>query len=164
MISPSGDKNAVAEAFWRFSLMLYARPGVAAALIGLQDRAGHNVNLILFGLWLAAGRGRRLDVAGLARARGAIETLDRRAVLPLRNLRRRLKSDPDLDIQALYRRLSALELAAERRIQARLAASVAGRAGKGSRLALAEANLRLILGEDYASPEGAVLSEALADL
>lgn len=144
--------------------MLYARPGVAAALIGLQDRAGHNVNLILFGLWLATGRGRRLDAAGLARARSAIETLDRRVVLPLRDLRRRLKSDPDPDIQALRRRLSAVELAAERRIQARLAASVAGRAGKASRLALAEANLRLILGGDHASLEAAVLRQALAAL
>ena len=144
--------------------MLYGRPHVAAALIGLQDRAGHNVNLILFGLWLAAGRGRRLDAAGLARAREAVQKLDQSMVLPLRNLRRRLKADRDPDIQALYRRLLALELAAERRIQARLAATVAGRAGSGSRLALAAANLRLILGKDYASPEGAVLSEALARL
>jgi uncharacterized protein (TIGR02444 family) len=164
VIGSAGDKSAAAEAFWRFSLMLYGRPHVAAALIGLQDRAGHSVNLILFGLWLAVGRGRRLDAAGLARARGATEKLDGSVVLPLRNLRRCLKSDPDPDIQALYRRLLALELAAERRIQARLAATNAGRAGKGSRRALAEANLRLILGADFASPEGAVLSEALADL
>ena len=32
----SRDK-ALAESFWRFSLMVYSRPGVAGTLIGLQD-------------------------------------------------------------------------------------------------------------------------------
>jgi uncharacterized protein (TIGR02444 family) len=157
----AADKRGPAEAFWRFSLMLYARPGVAAALIGLQDRAGRNVNLILFGLWLALGRGRQLDAQGLARARAAMARLDRDVVLPLRDLRRALKGDPDPDIEELRRRVLALEVAAERRVQARLAATVAGRAAKGSRLALAEANLRLILGDDFASAEAAVLREAV---
>jgi uncharacterized protein (TIGR02444 family) len=157
----AADKRGPAEAFWRFSLMLYARPGVAAALIGLQDRAGRNVNLILFGLWLALGRGRQLDAAGLARARAAMARLDRDVVLPLRDLRRALKGDSDPDIEELRRRVLALEVAAERRVQARLAGTVAGRAAKGSRLALAEANLRLILGDDFASAEAAVLREAV---
>jgi uncharacterized protein (TIGR02444 family) len=157
----AADKRGPAEAFWRFSLMLYARPGVAAALIGLQDRAGRNVNLILFGLWLALGRGRQLDAQGLARARAAMARLDRDVVLPLRDLRRALKGDSDSDIEELRRRVLALEVAAERRVQARLAGTVAGRAAKGSRLALAEANLRLILGDDFASAEAAVLREAV---
>lgn len=144
--------------------MVYSCPGVAAALVGLQDRAGHNVNLILFGLRLAMGQGRRLDAAGLARARAAVEKLDRDVVVPLRNLRRALKGDPDPDIQDLRKRVLTLELAAERRIQARLAATVAGRAGKGSRIRLAEANLRLILGADFASREGDLLREMLAGL
>jgi uncharacterized protein (TIGR02444 family) len=59
-------QDAAAESFWRFSLMVYARPGVAEALIGLQDRAGHNVNLILFGLWLGLCEAVPLDAAGLA--------------------------------------------------------------------------------------------------
>ena len=46
------------EAFWRFSLVFYERPGVADALIALQDRGGFDVNLILFALWLGiSGRG-----------------------------------------------------------------------------------------------------------
>jgi hypothetical protein len=37
MMRLGGRENAVAgEAFWRFSLALYARPGVAEALIALQ--------------------------------------------------------------------------------------------------------------------------------
>ena len=47
------------EALWRFSLAFYARPGVAEALIALQDRAGLDVNLMLFALWLGvSGRSR----------------------------------------------------------------------------------------------------------
>lgn len=164
MIVLGPDKKAAAEAFWRFSLMVYGRPGVAATLVGLQDRAGHNVNLILFGLWVAIGRGRRLDAAGLARARAKIVKLDGNVVAPLRDLRRNLKSDPDPDIQNLRKRVLALELVAERRIQAQLAATTAGRAAKGNRIGLAESNLRLILGADFFSPEGELLRETLAGL
>jgi uncharacterized protein (TIGR02444 family) len=160
----AADKRAAAVAFWRFSLMVYARPGVVAALIGLQDRGGHNVNLILFGLWLAIGRGKRLDPAGFARARAVIETLDHDVVLPLRKLRRDLKSNPDPDIQELRLRVLALEIAAERRVQARLAGIVAGGAAKGRRVVLAQANLRLILGGDFASPEATVLRDVAAGL
>jgi uncharacterized protein (TIGR02444 family) len=45
-----GEAATVGAAFWRFSLALYARPGVAAALLGLQDRAGRDVNLVLYTL------------------------------------------------------------------------------------------------------------------
>ena len=78
--------------------MVYARPGVADALI-LQDRGGHNVNLILFGLALATAEGARLDAAGLARATAAIGGIDRDIVAPLRRLRRALRADPDPDIR-----------------------------------------------------------------
>lgn len=162
MIAVSAGKSSAAEAFWRFSLMLYARPGVAAALIGLQDRAGHNVNLILFAIWLAASRGNRLNAAGLARARAVIEKLDRDVISPLRELRRALKPDPDRDVQALRQRVLALEVAAERRVQARLAETFVDRIAKGSRAALAEANLRMVLGADFDTAEAAVLCRAIA--
>lgn len=164
MIAASSEKQGAAESFWRFSLMLYGRPGVAAALIGLQDRAGHNVNLILFAVWLAIGYASRLDVAGVMRARAAIGKLDGDVVLPLRNLRRALKSDSDHDVQALRQRILALEIASERRVQARLAETFAGRSGKGSRAALVEANLRAVLGADFDSSEAAALRQAIAGL
>jgi uncharacterized protein (TIGR02444 family) len=153
--------NAAAEDFWRFSLMVYARPGVAEALIGLQDRAGYNVDLILFGWWLGLCECTRLDAAGLARAEAAMAELDRTVVAPLRALRRSLKSDPDPDVRALRQRVLALEIAAERRVQARLAASVQRKPEDDSRHDLAEANLRLILGADFASTEAALLRWAL---
>ena len=59
-----------ARRFWRFSLALYARPGVAEALIALQDRAGLDVNLILFGLWVGTRHGRDLGQRGVRRGGG----------------------------------------------------------------------------------------------
>jgi uncharacterized protein (TIGR02444 family) len=158
------DKAAV-ESLWRFSLMVYSRPGVDAALIGLQDRGGHNVNLILYGLWLAICCGCRLDAAGLARARAAIAGLDQAVVTPLRRLRRELKPTPDPDIQEIRRRMLALEITAERSIQARLAAKLPRRNSKPrARTTLAEANLRLILGGDFDAPEGEALKQVIAEL
>jgi uncharacterized protein (TIGR02444 family) len=160
------NETAAAEGFWRFSLTVYARPGVAEALIGLQDRLGHDVNLMLFGLWLGLCEGRQLDAAALKRARTAITPIHDAVVAPVRRLRRQLKDNPDADIQALRRRALALELAAERRVQARLAASLGGRrrAAAADRSAIAEANLRRILAADFASPEAAALRRALANL
>ncbi len=148
-----------AEAFWRFSLMVYGRPAVADALIRLQDRGGHNVNLILFGLWFALCEGGELDAAALGDAQKAVAALDRDVVLPLRRLRTALRGNDDPDIRDLRRRVLTLEIAAERRVQIRLAAGIPHRQpiGDGSRRALAEANLRLILGPDFASEEAAIL-------
>ncbi|MFZ2005341.1 MAG: TIGR02444 family protein [Stellaceae bacterium] len=156
-------RTLAAEAFWRFSLMIYARPGIADALIGLQDRDGHNVNLILFGVWLGLCETIRLDAAGLACAKAAIAGIDRDVVIPLRDLRRALKPDPDPDIRALRRRVLALEIAAERRVQARLSASIGRRKARGGdRHAVSEANLRLILGADFESAEALLLRRAIA--
>ena len=155
--------DTAAEGFWRFSLLVYARPGVADALIRLQDRDGYNINIILFGLWLGLCEGMRLDAAGLARAKAAIAGIDRDVVSPLRRLRRELRADPDPDIRELRRRVLALEIAAERRVQARLAASAMHRrARSGDRRALAEANLRIILGDDFKSDEATLLRQAIA--
>jgi uncharacterized protein (TIGR02444 family) len=156
-------RDDAAVSFWRFSLMVYARAGVAEALISLQDRGGHNVNLILFGLWLAVCDGRRLDAATLARAKTALAPVERKVVAPLRALRRALKGDFDADIEEMRRRVLALELAAERRAQARLAASLVPRHAAGSTdRAAADVNLQLILGADFASPEADLIRQAIA--
>lgn len=139
-------QDAAADSFWRFSLMLYSRAGVADALLRLQDERGRNVNLILFGLWLGLCEGVRLDDTGLARAEAAIAALDRDIVAPLRRLRRQLKDSPDSDIRDLRRRVLTLEIAAERRVQTRLAASLSPMRSDGDHHAVAEANLRLVLG------------------
>ena len=158
-----GKPDGSGEAFWRFSLALYARPGVAEALIGLQDRAGREVNLVLFALWLAA-RGHRLDHVELAAAETAIAPIARDTIGPLRQLRRGLRSAPDNDLQDLRRRVLGLELAAERHGQHRLAATISALPSSGDRGEAAEANLVLCLGSEAQSPEAAILRRALTAL
>jgi len=162
-----GSDDAAGEAFWRFSLALYVRPGVAEALIAIQDRAGHDVNLILFGLWLGASEGRILAAGELEAARAVITPIAGAAVAPLRPLRRQLKGSLDADLAMLRRRVGALEIAAERRVQYRLAAQGSGASGAkpdGDPLAAAQANLALVLGAEAVAPETLILRDALASL
>jgi uncharacterized protein (TIGR02444 family) len=161
----SGRGAAGRESLWRFSLALYARPGVAEALIGLQDRAGCDVNLLLFALWLGATTRRILDAAGLAAAEAAMAPLNTEVVQPLRRLRRQLKGAGDSDLRELHRRILNLELAAERQVQHRLAVTTPddGHLEPGMMpLAAAEANLALCLGEEAGSGEADVLRQAVA--
>src|SRR6266481_377836 len=108
MWHPGGQGDVAGAAFWRFSLALYARPGVADALIAIQDRAARDVNLILFGLWLGGSRGRLLTDDDLAGAEAAIAPIAGAAVAPLRELRRQLKAADDPDLAALRRRIAGL--------------------------------------------------------
>jgi uncharacterized protein (TIGR02444 family) len=157
-----------AAGFWKFSLDFYARRGVSAALIELQDRAGLDVNLILFALWHGlSGRG-RLDDESLAVADGAARAIQTEIVMPLRALRRRFRTDPDADIQGLREAIKALELHAEKIAQARLAdcaRPVAIDIDPVERLAAAGANLTLSLGADRAhGAEAGVIRRALEEL
>jgi uncharacterized protein (TIGR02444 family) len=79
-----------ASPFWDFSLRLYARPGVAAACLRLQERHGIDVNILFCCLWLGmAGQvaTRRDVVRMIARVR----TLHEQVVKPLRAARTALK-------------------------------------------------------------------------
>ena len=152
------------RAFWRFSLLFYALPGVSPALIALQDRDGTDVNLALFALWLgASGRG-RLTPVGLAAAERSVATIRAEIVVPLRRVRRRLRTEPAADLQSLRARVQAVELAAERTAQLRLAA-VAGpvvERRSSHRIADGEANLALLLGPRAESVEAGALRRAFA--
>jgi uncharacterized protein (TIGR02444 family) len=153
------------EALWRFSTAFYARAGVAEALIKLQDRAGFDVNLMLFALWFGLSGRNRFTAAELAAADRAIDPIKGDLVEPLRALRRRLRSNPDADIQRLREEIKRLELAAERILQNRLA-HFAGMPvtnnDPASRVAAAEANLALYLGPEAAdSAEAAIIRDAL---
>src|SRR5438105_6212836 len=115
-----------AEALWRFSVALYECPGVAEALTELQDRAGLDVNLMLFALWVgASGRG-KLTAEALAAAARVATPIRSGLIEPLRALRRNLKSDPDREIQQLREGIKSLELAAEKLVHDRLGAILLG--------------------------------------
>ena len=163
MTEPAGESPDEA-ALWHFSLEFYSRPGVSEALIALQDRAGRDVNLILFALWLGvSGRG-RLTSDGIECADRIVRPIRAEIVEPLRELRRKLRADPDTEIQRLREGVKALELAAERIVQRRLAriAGAPSDADPASRFAAAYANLALYLGSEMVgSPEAATIGEAL---
>jgi uncharacterized protein (TIGR02444 family) len=76
---------------WRFSLAFYAMPAVAPACLRLQDEAGVDVNLLLFLLWNAA-QGRRLAADAVAEAERHVSAWRGAVVLPLRAVRRALKT------------------------------------------------------------------------
>jgi uncharacterized protein (TIGR02444 family) len=98
--------------FWRFSIKFYAVPGVADACIALQDQARVDVNILFFLLWNAT-QGRaytKADVSEVERLIGAWRDM---AVVPIRNVRRALKSPPDA-AEGFRTRIKAVELEAER--------------------------------------------------
>jgi uncharacterized protein (TIGR02444 family) len=103
--------------FWRFSLQYYRLPKVADACIALQEDAGVDVNLLLFLLWHARQR-RRLTVIDVTELEQKIAPWRDITVIPLRSVRRALKSPPVLveasTAEAFRNRIKAVELEAER--------------------------------------------------
>ena len=90
MTDATPDKSSRESPFWRFSLRFYARPEVAAACLELQDKAGVDVNLMLFLLFLAEEK-RAVTKDEVARLDARIASWRAQVVIPLRDLRRRLK-------------------------------------------------------------------------
>lgn len=109
--------NDRSSPFWRFSLALYARPGVAPACLRLQEEAGADVNVLLYATWLGT-RGRKLDAGRMQSVVAAVEEWRKSAVVPLRSARRFLKNSPDLfpapQTEALRTAVKKAELEAER--------------------------------------------------
>ena len=103
--------------FWRFSLRFYRNPDVAAACIALQDEAGVDVNVLLFLLWNAT-QARTLTQATVADLDRRIGAWRDATVIPLRALRRALKTPPAVvepgAAEAFRTRIKAVELEAER--------------------------------------------------
>jgi uncharacterized protein (TIGR02444 family) len=169
-IPPGGMFAAVGalpagESLWRFSLAFYARPGVSAALIALQNHHGLDVNLILFALWLGLSGRTKLDRKGLVSADRAIRGLRVEIIEPLRTMRRRLKPDLQADVRSLREAIKSLEIEAEKTAQHRLALNAPPpkvETDPALRLADARANLALCLGPGTArGAEAAVILEAL---
>ena len=116
---PDQDQNSTASKspFWRFSVKFYAVPGVAPACIELQDRAGVDVNVLFFLLWNATEH-RALSQAEVADIERKIGAWRETAVVPLRNVRRALKTPPPVmkpdEAEGFRTRIKAVELEAER--------------------------------------------------
>ncbi len=78
------------SAFWNFSLRVYARAGVPAACLEIQEAVGADVNVVLFLLYLATQR-RALNAAEVAALDAAVAPWRDAVVRPLRSARRHLK-------------------------------------------------------------------------
>ena len=97
--------------FWDYSLAHYAREGVSAACLALQDEHDLDVNVLLYAAWLAS-MGQNLEAEHLSGLEACISSWREQVVRPLRALRRQWR---DLEpAQALRQQLKALELQAER--------------------------------------------------
>jgi uncharacterized protein (TIGR02444 family) len=103
--------------FWRFSLQFYRLPHVADACIALQEESGVDVNLLLLLLWQSSHR-QQLSAADIALLESKIVGWREATVMPLRAVRRILKTSPGLvappSAEAFRNRIKAVELEAER--------------------------------------------------
>lgn len=118
-----------AQSLWEFSLALYARPGVEAACLDLQDRLGLDVNLLMFACWAASRGHGRIGRGDWQRLLAASAAWRADVVEPLRAVRRGMKGAawpgvPDADAASLRRQVKDLELTAERIQQTALASLV----------------------------------------
>ena len=76
---------------WDFATKLYSAASVEEACLGLQDRRGLDVNLVLFCIWVAAsGRG-KLTEEEMSAGTDASVVWQSQVVAPLRHVRRYLK-------------------------------------------------------------------------
>ena len=129
--------------FWRFSVALYDRPGVAGACLSLQDRHGLDVNLLLLCAW-AGHEGLRLSRGDIADLADRVADWQTSVVQPLRAVRQWLKQQdaaPAEPAERLRTGVKDQELAAEQLQQAILYAPI----GDGTLGAAAKAGPRLAM-------------------
>ena len=114
-MSAAQAPSAQGSPFWQFSLRFYRQPQVADTCIALQEERGVDVNLLLFLLWQAT-RKRAFTAAEVAEIERRVGAWREMTVIPLRTLRRALKSPPPLVAGAAAElfRTKAVELEAER--------------------------------------------------
>ncbi len=142
----SADPKRLASPFWSFSLRIYRQAGVPAACLALQDGAGVDVNVLLFGLF-AAAQGRQLAAADLSAIVAFIEPWRSNVVVPLRGVRRFLRDTPQgfeqENVPALRQSVKAIELEAERLQQEALYSAwpMVGLGAQAPSLAAARANI-----------------------
>jgi uncharacterized protein (TIGR02444 family) len=116
-MQPELRPSAQGSPFWRFSLAYYRMQGVADACLVLQEEAGVDVNLLLFLLWQAT-LARSLSVADVEALEERIAPWREVTIVPLRRVRRALKTPPALlaaaTAEVFRTKVKGIELEAER--------------------------------------------------
>ncbi|MFT4823939.1 MAG: hypothetical protein ACI9DH_001052 [Halioglobus sp.] len=100
--------------FWKYSLSTYEIEGLAQAALSVQDEMGLDINLILYASWLASC-GLMLTTIHLEGLDSHIGRWQHEVVIPLRAIRRQLKSFSDVDL--LRDRVKDIELESEKHQQ-----------------------------------------------
>jgi uncharacterized protein (TIGR02444 family) len=135
--------------FWKFSLAVYAAPGVAAECLALQDALNIDVNSLLFAAWLGAAKKIILDEAELTIIEARVRKWHATVVRPLRAVRRHVKTLPEMRedaVKLLRQDIAAVELRAEQIEQAFLFESARGMAaGAAAAQDAVRANVRAML-------------------
>jgi uncharacterized protein (TIGR02444 family) len=159
------------NAFWTFSLDVYAASGVKAECLALQATHDVDVNLLLFCAWAGAERRWRLAPADINRLSEAVRAWQETVVKPLRSVRRALKMHEQQNVAAhdLRKRIAADELEAERIEQAMLFALTPRRGsqtdvgGETDVSAVVRANIALLLdGRTTVLPKALIAAAARA--
>jgi uncharacterized protein (TIGR02444 family) len=152
--------------FWRFSLAVYAAPGVADQCLALQRSHGIDVNLLLFAAWIGAERGTALSQVDIQRVAGVVEGWHRTVVVPLRTVRQTMKPLAEMhhaEAASLRQEIAASELRAEQIEQAMLFAAAADPPGSSDadRETLVRRNVRTLM-QTYAQPDRAACERLIA--
>lgn len=111
------------NSFWRFSLAVYAEPGVAAECLALQRSLDINVNALLFCAWLGSARQIGVTDENLSVIDAGVRQWHGAVVEPLRAVRQAMKPLPEMTetaVQNLRADIAKLELRAEQIEQAML--------------------------------------------
>lgn len=100
--------------FWAFSLAVYAGDGVAEECLGLQERLGLDVNLLLFAAYMGAVEGIRLEAKDVSAASAAVAAWHDEIVRPMRVARRALKPPSEDATNPLHAANATLRLQVKR--------------------------------------------------
>ena len=128
--------------FWRFSVAVYAGPGVAAECLVLQTALGIDVNVLLFVAWIGAAKGVILDDQSIETIEARVCDWNESVVRGLRTVRQNMKLLPEMASKPsdnLRKDIAALELRAEQIEQALLfeaAETVSGSQASDSKAAI----------------------------
>jgi uncharacterized protein (TIGR02444 family) len=107
------------NAFWRFSLAVYASDGVAPECLALQDALKADVNFLLFCAWMGT-HNVVLTPNHLEAAELAVDVWHAGVVRPLRGVRQQIKVLARDEFEAFRSQVKSLELEAEQIEQAML--------------------------------------------
>jgi uncharacterized protein (TIGR02444 family) len=120
--------------FWKFSLELYDREGVAAACLALQEEYQLDVNLLLFCYWYGSNFG-VIETELLRQVIDFSAEWRRHVVQPLRDARNwmKLNGDNNEQFQLVRAGIKTEELAAEKYQQERLASIASTFSSTGQR-------------------------------